>query len=349
MASKEQETFSDLEKSLLKDGPGYSFFQAIRLIRLILKQREECGVKAAASLEGRFLRIRPELTLGFPSADIAGIKAVPLEDGEQRFVVNTTFLGLYGTSSPLPSFYTEDLLREAGDDKSVTRDFLDIVNSTVYPLFVRSLLKYNLFLQINEEKNHEYLKRLYCLMGLGDSSDRSPTEEEARRSLLRYAGLMSQRPRSALGLKTMLSDSLQGIAVNIRQCIPQMVPVPADQRNSLGITNATLGEDMYMGSEIGDCMGRFRIIVGPVPAEQFSACLPGGSVLNRASFLVDHYLNSPLEYDFEVLFDRSDVPSISLGESSGALLGMNSWLGSDCSDGFATIRCEARASASYHH
>ena len=176
MASKERETFSDLEQSLLKEGPAYSFFQAIRLLRLILRRREECGLKDAASLEGRFLRIRPELTLGFPSADIAGIEAIPLADGEHRFVVNTTFLGLYGTSSPLPSFYTEDLLIEAGDDKSVTRDFIDIVNSTIYPLFVRSLLKYNLFLQICEEQDREYLQRIYCLMGMGDSSDRTPAE-----------------------------------------------------------------------------------------------------------------------------------------------------------------------------
>ena len=349
MASKERGTFSDLEQSLLKEGPAYSFFQAIRLIRLILRRREEGGLKDAASLEGRFLRIRPELTLGFPSADIAGIETIPLADGEQRYVVNTTFLGLYGTSSPLPSFYTEDLLVEAGDDKSVTRDFIDIVNSTIYPLFVRSLLKYNFFLQICEEKDREYLKRIYCLMGMGDSSDQTPADEEARRSLLRYAGLMSQHPRSALGLNTMLSDALQGIAVNIRQCIPQMVPVPADQRNSLGITNATLGEDMYMGSEIADCMGKFRIIIGPVPPEQFSACLPGGTVLNRAVFLVDQYLTSPLGYDFEVLFERAGIPVISLGEQSGALLGVNSWLAADCSEGYVTTRCEASASAPCHN
>ena len=349
MASKEQETFSDLEQNLLKEGPAYSFFQAIRLLRLILRRREACGLKDAASLEGRFLRIRPELTLGFPSADIAGIEAIPLADGEHRFVVNTTFLGLYGTSSPLPSFYTEDLLIEAGDDKSVTRDFIDIINSSIYPLFVRSLLKYNLFLQICEEQDREYLQRIYCLMGMGDSSDRTPAEEEARRSLLRYAGLMSQHPRSALGLKTMLSDALQGIAVHIRQCIPQMVPIPADQRNALGATNATLGEDMYVGSEIADCMGKFSIILGPAPAEQFSACLPGGTVLNRAVFLVNQYLTSPLAYDFEVLFDRAEIPAISLGEQSGALLGVNSWLADDGSEGYVTTRCEASVSAPYHH
>jgi type VI secretion system protein ImpH len=349
MASQRRGTFSDLEESLLKEGPSYSFFQAIRLIRLILKQREACGVQDAASIEGRFLRIRPELTLGFPSADIASIKAIPLEDDEHRFIINTTFLGLYGTSSPLPSFYTEDLLFEAADDKSVTRDFIDIVNTTVYLLFVRSLFKYNLFLQVCEEKNREYLERIYCLMGMGNASVQTPGDEEARRSLLRYAGIMSQQPRSALGLKTMLSDALQGLAVNIRQCIPQMVSVPVDQRMSLGIANATLGEDMYLGSEIADCMGKFSIIIGPVPPEKFSACLPGGTVLNRAVFLVDKYLSSPFEYDFELLFDRAGIPVCSLGEPSGALLGVTCWLAADDADGSVATRYGARVSAAYHH
>jgi len=349
MASQRRGTFSDLEKSLLKEGPSYSFFQAIRLIRLILKQREGCGVQDAASIEGRFLRIRPELTLGFPSADIASITTMPLEDEEHRFIINTTFLGLYGTSSPLPSFYTEDLLFEAAEDKSVTRDFIDIVNASVYSLFVRSLLKYNLFLQVYEEQNREYLERIYCLMGMGNTASPTPADEEARRSLLRYAGIMSQQPRSALGLKTLLSDALQGIAVHIRQCIPQMVSVPVDQRTSLGITNATLGEDMYIGSEIADCMGKFSVIIGPVPPEKFSACLPGGAVLNRAVFLVDTYLSSPLEYDFELLFDRAGVPVCSLGEPSGTLLGVNCWLAADDAEGSVTTRFGAKMSAAYHH
>lgn len=349
MASQRRGTFSDLEESLIKEGPSYSFFQAIRLIRLILKQREASGVQDAASIEGRFLRIHPELTLGFPSADIAGIKTMPLEGDEYRFVINTTFLGLYGTSSPLPSFYTEDLFFEAADDKSVTRDFIDIVNSAVYSLFVRSLLKYNIFLQICEEQNREYLERIYCLMGIGNVEVQTPADEEARRSLLRYAGIMSQQPRSALGLKTILSDALQGIEVNIRQCIPQMVAVPVDQRTSLGITNATLGDDMYVGSEIADCMGKFSIIIGPVPPEMFSACLPGGTVLNRAVFLVDKYLDSPLEYDFELFFDRVGIPVCSLGEQSGALLGVNCWLAADGAEAHVTTRYEAKASATYHH
>lgn len=343
MASERWGRFFNLEESLLKEGSSFSFFQAVRLIRLILRREEECGVRDAASIEGRYLRIRPHLSLGFPSADVARIEEIPLENDERRFLINATFLGLYGTSSPLPSFYTEDLLYEFGDDKSVTRDFIDVINSSIYPLFIRALLKYNLFLQICEENNREYLERIYCLIGLNQSVSQRLDDDSAR-LLLRYGGIMSQYPRTALGLKTMLTDSLRGIPVHIRQCIPLMAPIPHDQRSLLGMSNVALGEDMHLGSEIADCMGKFRIVIGPVPPEMVPACFPGGDMLKRAQFLVDNYLNRPVEYDFELLFDPAGVPAISLGERSSAILGVNSWLAAGCSDGYVTTRFEAPAS-----
>jgi type VI secretion system protein ImpH len=335
MAGQKRGTFSDLRESLLAEGSSYSFFQAVRLLRLMLRNRQGSD---AASLEGRYLRIRPELTLGFPAADVAGISETLLDDGESRFIVYATFLGLYGTSSPLPSFYTEDLLFEAGDDKSVTRDFLDIINSTIYPLFVSSLFKYNIFLQICEENSREYLERIFCLMGMYGSLGSTPAEEEENRSLLRYSGIMSQYPRSAAGLKSILSDALRGIPVHIRECIPQMVAIPQDQSAFLGESSVTLGEDLHLGSEIPDCMGKFRIILGPAPVELLAACLPGGEILKRAAFLVEKYLDAPLEYDFELLFRQVDLPVMSLGLDSCSTLGVNSWLGKDDVEGYVSTR-----------
>ncbi len=343
MAGAKWGAFFDLEESLLREGPSYSFFQAVRLIRLMLRRREDHGIRDAASLESRFLRIRPELTLGFPSADIARIEETDLEDHERRFIVYATFLGLYGTSSPLPSFYTEDLLHEAGDDKSVTRDFIDIINYKIFPLFIRSLLKYNLFLQICEENNIEYLERIFCLVGLNNTPWSGESSDSSRR-LLRYSGIMCQHPRSAYGLKTMLSDSFPGIPVHISEFIPRVVPIPQEQTALLGIANVSLGDDLHLGSEIPECMGKFRIFLGPVKPEMASSCFPGGEVLKQAVLLVENYLDSPLDYDFELLFDPAGIPAFELGVESSAIMGVNSWLPAASSDGYVTTRFGATSS-----
>jgi len=46
--------------------------------------------------------------------EIGGLGEVE-RDGH-RFLITATFLGLYGVSSPLPTFYTEDLMDEASQD-----------------------------------------------------------------------------------------------------------------------------------------------------------------------------------------------------------------------------------------
>jgi len=322
MADTPWGTFFDIEEDLLHKGHQYSFFQAVRLIRLMLRRQEKIGVKDASSVEGRFLRVRPKLTLGFPTADIAGIEEQPLDEYQRRFVIDVTFLGLYGTSSPLPSFYTEDLLHEASDDKSVTRDFLDVLNTGIYQIFIRSLLKYNLFLQITEEHDNRYLERLYCLAGLGESLPPDVSADE--RSLFRYSGIMSQSPRSALGLRSILRDAL-GMQVEIEQCVVRMVAIPEDQHPLLGINNVVLGEDLHIGSEIADCMQLFRIVIGPVEAKQAADYLPGGAMYRRADFLTTRYLVMPLDYELKILIDTDGIGSVRLGDNQCACLGINSW------------------------
>ena len=333
MAGTSWGTFFDIEETLLYHGHSISFFQAVRLIRLLLRRQEERGIKDAASIEGRFLRVRPQLTLGFPAADIASIEEIPLgDDYERRFLINATFLGLYGTSSPLPLFYTEDLLNEAGNDKSVTRDFFDVLNTGIYQLFIRSLLKYNLFLQITEEHDSRYLERLYCLAGLGETIPLDQSDDE--RSLFRYSGIMSQSPRSALGLRTILRDALQ-IRIEIEQCVARMVPVPEEQRAFLGTNNVTIGEDLHLGSETADCMQLFQIVIGPVEAEQAADYLPGGVMYRRADFLTTRYLNAPLDYEFKILINTRGIEPIRLGEASCSSLGINSWFAADNDDGYS--------------
>ena len=50
-----------------------------------------------------------------------------------------------------------------------------------------------------EEKSPQDLERLYCLVGLGEKKLQQEALEPYR--LIRYLGLFTQFPRSALGLK----------------------------------------------------------------------------------------------------------------------------------------------------
>jgi type VI secretion system protein ImpH len=277
--------------------------------------------KVGAGGEPGKVRIRPELSLGFPAADVAGIERL-----EQGYRLTATFLGLYGQASPLPTFYTEELLDEAAADQSTTRDLLDIVNHRLFTLFNACTVKYRLFFQVAQEEQKAYLERLFCLIGLGD--DRLRLGLPDPRSLLRYIGLLTQYPRSALGLASFLGDAL-GVPVQVLQCLERRVPVPADQRLRLGVDGCSLGVDAVVGCEVLDRTGKFRLKLGPLDRHSFSAFLPGTPGRRRLDALVGFYVTAPLAWDLELMHVPCEAPSVTLGAAVGGRLGWDSWLASD--------------------
>jgi len=317
MAGEDRGSSINLKLDLLEKGHEFSFFQALRLLRRLTKEIE----KPSTAAKG-YIKIRPHLSLAFPPADIAQIEENA--EGFFSFTVTATFLGLYGSSSPLPTFYTEDLLAEAAEEETVTRDFIDIFNQRVYDLLYQCWVKYRQFLQVVEERNPLDLERLFCLLGLGEVELRENIDNPY--SLLRYLGLFTQFPRSGLGLTTMLRDFLAGVPIEIIPGQLRKAKIPLEQRSCLGVNSATLGEDIYIGEEIPDRMGKFLLSIGPLGAKDFHELLPGGLTFKRLNFLIKLYLAEPLEYEVELILAKGEMKPTCLGSPQWSSLGWDTWV-----------------------
>jgi len=311
----------DVKLSLLKEGENFSFFQVIRLLRLYLDSPS--SESKAAPYQHNQIRIVPHLSLGFPASDIESIEEHCDQNDKSTFKIKTNFLSLYGSSSPLPTFYSEELLDEASEDTSASRDFLDIIHQRLYLLFFQSWLKYRQFQQISEEEENSHLERLFCLLGLGEPEFRKNIQNP--KDLLRYAGLFSQAPRSALGLKTLLSDALN-LPVDILSCLERKAKIPEDQRIQLGASVVALGCDSFLGEEIGDRMGRFRIEIGPLDEPEYRAFFPGSALYNKVVMLTDLFVSDPLDYDINVTMAGRQAKTVCLGGEQWSGLGLDSWL-----------------------
>ena len=322
MADSDRGKTSPVKQDLLENPAGYSFFQAMYLLwRFLEKSHPEA---ADINFFYKHMRVRPELSLAFPGSDISAITEIEDEDGQPRYNITATFLGLYGSSSPLPTFYTEDLIDEASEDASSTRDFLDVVNSPFYPLLTAAVAKYRLYFQANERRSPEVVDRLFSLLGYGHETMRNMLSEPRR--LLRYIGLFTQWPRSAMGLRTLISDALGGAPVDVFPNLERRVRIPDDQRCILSEQGCLLGEDAHLGCEIIDIMGKIRIVIGPLPDEAFHECLPGRDKFSWIEELIDIYFSEPMEYRLEVAPAREDVrPARPGGEKWGAL-GHDAWV-----------------------
>jgi len=294
-----------LEQEILARGHEFSFLQVLRILELLAGR----GGNTAP------VEVVPRLSFGFPASDVAGV-----ERRGDGYRVTATFLGLYGQATPLPSFYTEELLDEEAADSTASRDFLDIVNRHLYGLFGDVARKYRLFLQVDEHRNADIRKRLHSLGGHGDGMLRAGLPEP--RSLLRYTGLFAQHPRSALGLRTLLTDAL-GAPVEVISAVPRTMALPPEEQACLG-TVGTLGMDTFLGSEIPDRSGMFRIEVGPLSRDRFAALLPGTPERKRLDLLVALYVTDPLAYEIELILAPGEAPPPMLG--GGIRLGWDVWV-----------------------
>ena len=336
MAGTDGRQSPDLKKRLLDEGRRFTFIQAYRLLRYLIRRKaaeadvQECDVQ-------RRIRVRPDLSLAFPKTDIVSIQEI--SDDQESFFVTATFLGLYGTSSPLPTFYTEDLLLERSQDRSISRDFIDIFNARLYCLHFKSWSRYRLFSKLVEEPDRNTIQRLYCILGLGGETLREGVENPHDK--LRYTGLMAQLPRSAAGLRTMLADVLDDPSVRILQCVERIMEIPREQQFALGLSGNTMGEDAYLGSEIPELLGKFRVCVGPLNREDFNRYLPDKPAFRQLDAYIRFYLDQPLVWDLEAAFIPEEAATTKLGEESRCRLGWNTWI---FSDGFVPVDASVRFS-----
>ena len=309
----------DLSQAFVRDGAAFAYFQALRLMR-----RQE-------SAQGRptTIRVRPKLSLGFPDTDIDRIEALPDAAGWR---VTANFFGLYGVTSPLPTYYSEDLLDDEREGQHARRDFLDIFHHALYPQLFLAWRKYRLHLRAVEERDPHALGTLFSFAGLGLSAQRQKLQRAPH--LLRHLGLFALHTRSALGLQTLLADAFAPAQVAIDACVLQQLPIPAAQRLQLGLQAHVLGEESYLGLQIEDSDNLLRVSMSALPAELFQQLLPGAEGYARLRFLTRFYLTRPLQVDVALSLAPGERPGMQLGARQGTRgawcrLGLDTWLGAD--------------------
>lgn len=325
MAAEDRESKSEIIEKLLSKSSSFSFVQAIRLLLHTVSSNHTDDISRPDFLE-KHVRIRPELSLRFPGTDITKIEKTG--DSPLRYLITATFLGLYGTSSPLPTFYSEDLIEEFKDEKSIKREFIDILNYSIYPIFFKIWGKYRLFYKICEENDNTAINMIYCLLGLEDKHLRKQIHNTEK--YFRYAGLTLQFPRSAEGLTSVLEDCFNlKDRIRITQCVLRSVSIPDDQHMRIGLSSCTLGQDSVIGKTVQDISGKFQIMITDADAGTLHAFLPDQNLFREFKQMVDFYVNQPLEWELAVELKGRHIETTQPGNTNWSKLGWNTWLVSE--------------------
>lgn len=313
-----------IKEDLLSHGRCFSLFQAVRLVRHMLEQDSDGSDMKAGQRNGLIsgLRVKPHLSLGFP---LAGVEQIN-ETEQGGYTITSNILGLYGSGSPLPTFYTEELFGDDARGCKTVRDMIDVVNHRLFMLLFEAWSMYKSMIRIVEAGDETLIRRFYNLIGMDERS----LEQEFKdpRILLRYSGLFAMNSRSASGLETMLADALK-VPIKVIQMVERKGLIPDEQRCRLGM-NIRLGIHASLGRTVTGRGGAFRIEVGPVTNNDYQRLVPGTNDHDLLLSLTGLYVSSPLEYDVEMVMDKKEKPcTVCLGGERFSRLGLDTWVFSD--------------------
>jgi type VI secretion system protein ImpH len=300
------------------------FFQAVRLI--LRGQPNRAAVGQFAGPEKEAVRFSAHPSIAFPASEIQQLE-MPSDDSQPaRMTVN--FMGLSGPVGALPTPYTELILeREQKKDRGL-REFLDLFNHRMISLFYRAWEKYRFVVRYERGDPDTLTPVLKCLVGVGikDLSDRQEVDDE---SLLFYTGLLSRRPRSAQGLRQLLSDYFN-VPVQVEQFAGRWVRVREHDQTRLAEREAdrqALGRGALVGDEVWDTQSTVRIRLGPLSLAQYVGFLPRpeAKAYRELKALLRFYANDEVDFELQLVLKREETPACELPGSPGEFAPMLGW------------------------
>lgn len=328
-------TTSDLIEQLCADSRFYSFFQLVYLLES-LKTNRQVPVGYQGPIEHELIRFRPDAHLAFPASDVASLEQSTDEDSQKaEFLLSLNFIGLYGSASPLPAFYTEAIIA-ADLDESHRRDFLDVFHHRLISLFYRIWKKYRYYIEYQKGASDIFSQRMFSLMGLGDPQLRTGGRIRWER-LLYYVGLLSMRSRSTTVLEKIISHYFFKLPVSIEQCVARWVPIESTQQNRIGSDNCSLGQDLTIGEKVLDRAGKFNLRLGPLDFAQFCDFLPTGQHYETLCELIKFLLIDQLDFDIVLILKQAEIPPWTLSENTPCQLGWSGWMGNLEEDGVVVL------------
>lgn len=327
MGTEERQPVPDLKAKLAafeRDARRFSFYRLIYLLERLHAGSPPVGQLGPAPEER--IRIRADPSLVFHSSDIAELDQHKYPDDVLRTRVTGSFLGLYGSTSPLPGHYVESIaLSDYQGGPQPIREFLDVFHHRLFSLIYRAWSKYRFSVSYRSKGTDTFTRRMFCAVGLDAFRETEPSIP--RFLFLRYASILTSKSRSARGLRVVLEDLYGKMGVAIEQFVGHWTLIEKPYRNKLGVMNHQLGESLTIGRYVYDGTGRFTIVLGPLGYDEYLSFLPGGHRRPLLRGVVSTFTRGQHDVMLELHVKTDAAPRFQLGSPRSATLKRTAWLG----------------------
>jgi type VI secretion system protein ImpH len=300
----------------------FEYFQAVSLLERIRADAVSVGEGVHPSREAVEFNADPSLV--FPASEIAALEA-PQNDRDP-WRMRVSFLSLAGVQGPLPRPYTERMLGSKTRTGPI-RAFLDMFHHRLLSIFYRARRRRRVTLDAKHPEESIAAPMLRAMVGLGTEglANRMAVPD---RALMRYAGLLTLRPRSAGGLRALVA-SYFNVPVRVSQFVGRWRTLEDADTTRLGSRRhmTSLGEGAVLGTRVWDQSAAVRITLGPLSAEQYQDFLPTGRALQPLRDLAAFYVGPSVDVEIQLVLHASETPAARLDSPAPPSLGWTSWLG----------------------
>lgn len=316
-------------KDVLAEEP-YRFdpFQAARLLEALRPDAHRLASSRDPQQEA--MRFVGAADLGFPASAIQRIRQTSETTPPE---VAVTFMDFVGQNGPLPHAYTELVRDRLARRDPTMKAFLDLFLHRLVSVFMRARRRYFPGLDNRPPDDGQLTGFLLSLIGLGGSAF-SRRLAVPDRLLLRYAALFAQRPRSAVGLKQILSDMI-GTSVRVGLLQGDWLPIARSDQTLLGNAwgwggqNDRLGRGMVLGTHAWSQSEGIELTAGSLTLPQFLSLLPHGSCHRPVASVIRFYLEQDRVVTLRLILQRAEIPRLILSRGpspTSPRLGHTSWL-----------------------
>lgn len=306
----------ELDHALAQSCSKYSFSQ---LVELLLKLNDLDADDATWRTECHLL-FKSNPSLGFATADVSALE----HTASNKLELETTFIGLTGSQSPLPGYLLEDVCSEG--ELGLRKQFLDFFNHHLITLVYQIWRKYRYYIRFKPHADDLFSAQLFALAGLSDPNLRAKTQVNWCK-MLAYAGVLAGRSRSPMVVSGIIAHCFDLENVEIRQWVSRKVAIATEQRMQLGRSNMLLGENTVIGDCVRECNGKFTVVLKQLSAQQYRDFLPTGKEFKPLCSLIEVVLREQMAYDLELHWQEQAASTLNLDSQQETPLGWSTFLG----------------------
>jgi len=296
----------------------FDFLQAVRLLEMRADAERASTLDDAAPPDDA-VRFRTSFNLSFAPSEVQQL--VKSGNGAAPEMTVPMF-GTGGVDGPMPMSFSEDILERIGKGDAAAAAFLDIFHHRLLTLLYRIHKVHRTALVTVSPDRTPFARYVLSLIGLGLPPLSSQLAAPA--SLLRYGGLLATRPRSAVGLATLVSDYFH-VRADVQQFVGEWFQLEPEHCTRIGVTgrNQALGRTAVVGTRAWIQDAGIQLRLGPLDAAQFGSFLPGGDAHAALAELVSFYAGDDLRVAIQLVVRPEDVSQARLGQ---ARIGWTGWL-----------------------